>query len=83
MTEQQVPNREDDIVSGNKMSKQFARFIENSTEVLNHLQIIEGDPIGNLETKRRMLVLRQDGGVNTTLYVNEVGDGTSDGWRAL
>lgn len=84
-TELQVPNRDKDPITkdGALMSKQFAKFLELATDVLNHVQIGDGDPTGTLETKRKMIFIRQDGGVGSTLYVNEVGDGTSAGWRAL
>ena len=83
MPDLEIPNRKDPITANELMSPQFARFMENMTEVLNHLQIGDGDPTGSLVTSRKMLFIRQDGGVSTTLYINEVGDGTSAGWRAL
>ena len=83
MSDLEVPNRKDPITTDEIMSPQFARFMENMTEVLNHLQIGDGDPIASLVTSRKMLFIRQDGGVCTTLYINELGDGTSAGWRAL
>ena len=83
MSDLEVPNRKDPITTDELMSPQFARFMEGMTEVLNHLQIGDGDPIATLVTSRKMLFIRQDGGVGTTLYINELGDGTSAGWRAL
>ena len=78
------PLREQIIVNqqGN-MTFDFAEFIENISEVLSNFQVGDGDPTGVLETSRKMILLRQDGGPGTTLYINEVGDGTSAGWRAI
>lgn len=77
------PKRNERISENGLIDKDHAKFLEDSINVLNHLQIIDGDPIGNLVTDKKMIVIRQDGGVNTTLYVNEIGDGTFNGWRAI
>lgn len=80
----EVPNRKDLIVGPDgRMTSQFARFMEELTEVLNHVAIIDEDPSGSLEVERKTLAIRQDGAGGSTLYINEVGDGTSAGWRAL
>ena len=70
-------------IPGGEMTLEFAQFVENISDILSHFQVGDGDPTGSLETSFKMIFIRQDGGVGSTLYVNELGDGTSDGWRAL
>lgn len=41
-----------------------------------------GSPAGVVVANRGTLYRRLDGGVNTSLYVKESGDGTSAGWAA-
>jgi hypothetical protein len=83
MADLEQPNRKDKVTLDNLMTPQFSRFVEAFTEIINHFQFGDGDPSGVLETDRKMVFIRQDGGVSTTLYINELGDGTSSGWRAL
>ena len=83
MTDIFPPKRDAIISADGVIVTDHAKFLEDLTENANLLQAIDGDPIGNLITKRKMLGIRQDGGAGTTLYVNEVGDGTANGWRAL
>lgn len=65
------------------MTLDFAKYIENISEKISFFQVGDGDPTGSLVTKRKMIFLRQDGGAGTTLYINELGDGTANGWRAI
>lgn len=83
MTDLFAPKRDEAITAGDVSTRDFSKFLEDLVNVVNFLQIGDGDPIGSLETSRKGIFLRQDGGVNTTLYINELGDGTSDGWRAI
>lgn len=41
-----------------------------------------GDPNGVYVANRGTLFLRMDGGVGSTLYVKEAGDGLDTGWTA-
>ncbi len=77
------PKRGDKISEQGNIEKDFAEYIENISEILSFFQVGDGDPIGSLVTERKMIFLRQDGGVGTTLYINELGDGTFNGWRAI
>ena len=77
------PKRGDKISEQGSISKDFAEYIENISEILSFFQVGDGDPTGSLVTERKMIFLRQDGGAGTTLYINEVGDGTFNGWRAI
>jgi len=76
------PKREQLITNKGLIDDDFAEKLEDLFERSNFFQVIDGDPIGSLVTSRKMIVIRQDGGVGTTLYVNELGDGTADGWVA-
>lgn len=78
-----APQRGDEITQNNKMTLDFAKYIENISDILSFFQVGDGDPTGTLETSRKMIFLRQDGGAGTTLYINELGDGTFNGWRAI
>lgn len=82
MTDILPPKRGTVLTVDGLATRDFAEFLENFSEVLSNFQVGDGDPTGTLETSRKMIFLRQDGGVNTTLYVNELGDGTADGWSA-
>lgn len=77
------PKREQRISEKGIIDKDFAEILEDLFERSNFFQVGDGDPINSLITSRKMIFLRQDGGVGTTLYVNELGDGTDDGWRAI
>ncbi|MCK5616516.1 hypothetical protein KAR91_82400 [Candidatus Pacearchaeota archaeon] len=77
------PKRDETITSKGVMTLDFAQYIENISDVLSYFQIGDGDPTGSLVTNRKMIFLRQDGGAGTTLYINELGDGTFNGWRAI
>jgi len=70
-------------ISGGEMTKDFAKYLENISDILSHFQVGDGDPTGVLVTNFKMVFIRQDGGVGSTLYINELGDGSFNGWRAL
>ncbi len=83
MSDVNPPKRGEKISEQGNIAKDFSEYIENISEILSFFQVGDGDPIGSLVTKRKMIFLRQDGGAGTTLYINEVGDGTFNGWRAI
>ena len=83
MSDVNPPKRGEKISEQGNISKDFSEYIENISEILSFFQVGDGDPIGSLVTKRKMIFLRQDGGAGTTLYINELGDGTFSGWRAI
>lgn len=63
-----------------KSDREFQRFCLETYDL--RLKFGAGDPEGVVVADRGTIYMRTDGGVGTTMYSKEAGDGLSTGWEA-
>lgn len=63
-----------------KTDREFQKWCRESYDL--RVKFGEGSPNGVVVADRGVMYLRTDGGVGTTLYVKEAGDGLATGWTA-